>query len=94
MGLPGGKLVLFWGVCCDPPLRSEHECELLWHCVMTSLLGRMIPGLARLIRREAMMVLSPDMVETLLRHGTYTEKLLSLARVRGCPWRVLILIDV
>ena len=61
---------------------------------MAVLLGRMTAGLRRFIRREAMMVLSPDMVETLLRHGTYTEKLLSLARVRGCPWPVLILTDL
>ena len=63
-------------------------------CVMTVPLGRMTPGLRKLLRQEVMMVLSPDMVETLLRHGTYTEKLQSLARVRGCPWRVLTLTDV
>ena len=56
----------------------------LWLCVITAPLGQMTPCLRKVIGRDAVMVLSPDMVETLLRHGTYTEKLRSLARVRGC----------
>ena len=47
-------------------------------------LGQMTPGLRNVIRKDAAMVLSPDMVETLLRHGDYKEKLRSLARIRGC----------
>ena len=47
-------------------------------------LGRMTPGLRNVIQKDAAMVLSPNMVETLLRHGDYKEKLRSLARVRGC----------
>ena len=81
--------VLFVALWCCFRFGCVRFCRLGWtlvsfYCSKMLPLGQLTSGLRKLIRQDAVMVLSPDMVATLLCHGTYTQKMQSLARVRGC----------